>query len=525
MVESLGELSAKVLRLRRRIRKLRAQREESRLRRNEAEQALQAIRSGDVESLVIETPSGPRIFSLEGADHSYRVLVEEMNEGAATLAEDGTVLYCNGCFARLLETPLERVIGGNVERHLPQHFRPVFRQLLENARLADVRDEIALSTAAGEEVPIYVALNTIVDEGRRLFCVVATDLREQKRGEALAIAERAARATAARLTLLSRIAGRLLSAEDPQAVLDELCRAVMAHLDCQVFFNFMVDVKTGTLRLSGCAGVPQQQALGVSSLAPGVGVCGLAAQERRRIVLEDVLHSQDERVGVLRSLGVQGYCCHPLLAEGELLGTLSFGTRTRPRFAEDELELMQTFADQVAIAVQRVHVKTALSRANGQLLEGDRRKNEFLAILSHELRNPLAPIRNSVYILEHATPGGEQAARAQQVIDRQVRQLSSLVDDLLDVTRITRNKVELRRSQVDLNELVRRVLEDHRSAFQRADVRLELSPAGEPVPVNASATCSRTPSSSPKLAAARASRSRSNEATVPSCASPTTASA
>jgi len=126
--------------------------------------------------------------------------------------------------------------------------------------------------------------------------------------------------------------------------------------------------------------------------------------------------------------------------------------------------------------------------ANAQLLEADRRKNEFLAVLSHELRNPLAPIRNSLYILNRATPGGEQARRALGVIDRQATHLTNLVDDLLDVTRITRNKVRLQKQRLDLNQVVHRAAEDNRTFFERNEVQLtcELAPAA--VPVNADAT-------------------------------------
>jgi K+-sensing histidine kinase KdpD len=77
-------------------------------------------------------------------------------------------------------------------------------------------------------------------------------------------------------------------------------------------------------------------------------------------------------------------------------------------------------------------------------------------VLSHELRNPLAPITNSLYILDHAPAGSEQARRAQAVIGRQVGQLSRLVDDLLDATRISRNKLVLQRRRLELNDLVRR---------------------------------------------------------------------
>ena len=130
----------------------------------------------------------------------------------------------------------------------------------------------------------------------------------------------------------------------------------------------------------------------------------------------------------------------------------------------------------------------ALRHANTQLAEADLRKNEFLAVLSHELRNPLTPITNSLYVLDHAPPGGEQATRAKEVIARQVSQLSHLVNDLLDVTRITSNKIHLNKERLDLNEVARRAVEDNRSLFETAGVALELRAAPTPLPVLADRT-------------------------------------
>ena len=106
-----------------------------------------------------------------------------------------------------------------------------------------------------------------------------------------------------------------------------------------------------------------------------------------------------------------------------------------------------------------------LRASEAALREADRQKDQFLAVLSHELRNPLAPIRNSLYILERAAPGGEQARRAQAMIDRQIGHLTWLIDDLLDVTRIARGKIQLQRERLDLNELAQRTVEDHRTVF------------------------------------------------------------
>jgi PAS domain S-box-containing protein len=116
---------------------------------------------------------------------------------------------------------------------------------------------------------------------------------------------------------------------------------------------------------------------------------------------------------------------------------------------------------------------TERKQAEAELLEADRHKTEFLSALSHELRNPLAPIRNSVYVLEHAAEG-EQAERARQVIERQTAHLARLVDDLLDVTRVANGKIELRRARVDARVVVRRTCDDHRSIFEARGIGLDV---------------------------------------------------
>jgi PAS domain S-box-containing protein len=107
---------------------------------------------------------------------------------------------------------------------------------------------------------------------------------------------------------------------------------------------------------------------------------------------------------------------------------------------------------------------TERRRFEETLREADR-KDEFLAVLSHELRNPLTPIKNSLAILERAAPGGAQALRAQAVIGRQVHHLTRLVDDLLDVTRIARGKAQLQRDRFELGGVVGRTVEDYRATF------------------------------------------------------------
>jgi PAS domain S-box-containing protein len=127
-------------------------------------------------------------------------------------------------------------------------------------------------------------------------------------------------------------------------------------------------------------------------------------------------------------------------------------------------------------------------RAEDALREADHQKNQFLAVLSHELRNPLAPIRNGLYILERAPHESEQARRARAVIDRQVGHMTRLVDDLLDISRIAHGKVQLQRKPLDLDELAQRTVEDLRSIFDDSDVKLDVQGAGGKVWVNGDVT-------------------------------------
>ncbi|WP_345817164.1 PAS domain-containing protein (plasmid) [Paraburkholderia sp. PREW-6R] len=122
---------------------------------------------------------------------------------------------------------------------------------------------------------------------------------------------------------------------------------------------------------------------------------------------------------------------------------------------------------------------TERKRAEQALQDANRRKDEFLAMLSHELRNPLAPIRNALYLLDRVDPSGQQARNAIEVVGRQVTHLTNLVDDLLDVTRIATGKIELERAKVDLAALARRTAEDYRAVAQARGLELGVVIDGE----------------------------------------------
>ena len=160
-------------------------------------------------------------------------------------------------------------------------------------------------------------------------------------------------------------------------------------------------------------------------------------------------------------VGLKSYICVPLKSRTKVLGALTFITAESGRvYKRTDLLAAEDLAQRAVIAIENASLLAALK-------ESDRRKDEFLAMLAHELRNPLAPIRNAVQILRAKGPAVPELQWARDVIDRQVQQMTRLVDDLLDVSRITTGKIELRKERVELAAVVNSAVEASRPLIEK----------------------------------------------------------
>ena len=148
----------------------------------------------------------------------------------------------------------------------------------------------------------------------------------------------------------------------------------------------------------------------------------------------------EDHLRILRQLGLKSFICVPLRSRARTLGALTFVTAESGRvYGATDLAAAEDLAHRAVIAIENARLLSALK-------EADRRKDEFLAMLAHELRNPLAPIRNAVQIFRAKGPPVPEVQWATDVIDRQVHQMTRLVDDLLDVSRITEARSSFARS-------------------------------------------------------------------------------
>jgi PAS domain S-box-containing protein len=152
-------------------------------RLSEAEEALRAIRSGEVDAIVVNRQGEEKVFTLKGADHTYRVFVERMNEGAAVLSSDHTVLHCNGRFARFLGAGLQSIIGSSMLDLVWPDDHPKLVALLRRAAQRNCRGEIRLQSRKGAPLSVHLSLNPLRLDSTRAVCLIASDLSEIKRAE------------------------------------------------------------------------------------------------------------------------------------------------------------------------------------------------------------------------------------------------------------------------------------------------------------------------------------------------------
>ena len=291
-----------------------------------------------------------------------------------------------------------------------------------------------------------------------------------------------------RLRFLSELTHRLVVRQPLKGLLPTLFRDLRGHFGLEVYFHHTLAPDGRTLRLEDYGGVDAATAATLCGAPSDDTLPGAVTATRRAIVCEDVQGSDDPRFAVLRSLGITAHACFPLIAHERLLGTLSFGTRRPSAFASDDVAGMQFVSEQFAVSLERERLIEEISLRNYDLAEADRRKDEFLAMLAHELRNPMAPIVNAVHLLRMPQAQAPVTQRALDAIDRQVGHLVRIIDDLLDLSRINTGKIELRTERVSLAAIVEHAVQTSAPLMQKHRHELVVSQPPDDVHLTADRT-------------------------------------
>ncbi len=279
------------------------------------------------------------------------------------------------------------------------------------------------------------------------------------------------------MTRLHEWSARLATSLELQPVLEEVLGAVTAIEGSDQGVLMLFDREAEELYTAASRGLSEDYLNQVGRIPVGQGPCGAAVAQRGRCIVVDVEADPvfASRLPAARLGGYRAVHATPLLTRGgDVVGAIAVYFRQPHAPSDRETRLVDLYAHHAAEAIDN-------ARLYREVQEAGRRKDEFLAMLGHELRNPLAPVRNALQILR--LRGDEPATRewARQMMDRQVTHMTRLVDDLLDVSRITRGKVLLRQERADLVPLVRAAVEDHRAALESAGLKVEYASPPEPV--------------------------------------------
>ena len=288
--------------------------------------------------------------------------------------------------------------------------------------------------------------------------------------------------------------------EDIQALYDKIVDAaarIMQSQAASLQVYYPDHGRTGGLKLLAYKGLDQAAADAWEWVDITAGTpCATAWRTGRRVFVKDVkscdfMARANAAAGFINA-GINSTQATPLYSRGgQLLGMISTHWHKRHQPLEQQMRFLDVLARQAADLIERRQSEAALRESQETALqlvremeEADRNKNEFIGVLSHELRNPLAAISMGLQLLG-ITTDRDEAGKTLQIMTRQMHQLCHLVDDLLDLTRITHNIIRLKKERLELNELARLVAEELKPIFDGKGVSLAVCLGEEPLYLHA----------------------------------------
>src|SRR5678815_28547 len=409
--------------------------EELRLQLQEANDTIHAIRTGQIDALMVSTETGPQLYTLKSADHTYRIFIEKMKEGAVTLNKDEIILYSNSQFAAMVDLPLSEVIGIPFGRFIPEGCKADFKKLMKGGWKTDSKGEILLKNNRDRIIPVLLSFTSLkLDEGIALS-VILTDLSAQKETE------------------------NQLKSKNEQL---EEARGNVAKMNEEL--EDMVKERTKDLLLS--REYFKYLANNIPVLIWTADMNGKLDYVNRRwyeytgFDLEDSKTKQTELV-------------HPDDLETSSKAWRCALQNKQPY--EQEFRFKRNSDDayrwHYAQAIPFKDEQGNITAWIGTCIDIDdqkkqlERKDEFIGVASHELKTPLTSLKGYLQLMELQETLPELVKSYISKANISLTKLQRLVDELLDVSRIKAGKLEFSKHIFNLTELVDQCVENSRIMY------------------------------------------------------------
>jgi len=433
------------MRLTKTYEELLAEMEELQIQLQEAQDAIEAIRTGQVDALVVRNGNGPQLYTLKSADQTYRVFIEKMKEGAVTLDKNGVILYSNSQFASMIGLPLPLVIGIHFLEFIPAEFAELFKKLSNKGWQSDSKGEIHLKNKNNQRIPFLLSFTSLeLDEGKALS-IILTDLTVQKE------TEEQLRLKNELLEEARRHADKMN--EELEDIVVERTRDLYLSREHFKFLADNIPVIVWTTEGNGNAVYFNRQ---------WYEYTGLSLEDSKSERCQQALHQDD--LALLRQVW-----------DDAVKNKKPFHFEYRIKRAVDgsfrwHLAKGEPFKDEAGKIIAWFGTSTDIEDQKKEM----EKKDEFISTASHELKTPLSSVKGYVQLIgrQNTLPGtvNQYVAKANESINK----LQHLINNLLDVSKIAAGKLKFTMDVFNLSDLVNSCVEDCRHMYGAFNISLEV---------------------------------------------------
>lgn len=422
----------------------------------------------------------------EEAQARLAAIVESSDDAIVSKTLDGRITSWNRGAERLFGYTAEEIVGQSIKTLIPPERYDEEDLILSRLRRGERVEhfETVRIDKHGRRLDISVTISPMRDGSGRIVGAskVARDVTSRKQEERMLVALKDELATqVSDLRRLHEMSTRLSATLDLRAILEEVLRTAVVIEGTDLGVLSLCEADEERLEIGASVGIDEESLKLIAGIPAGGGACGASFQERRRVVVEDTETDAvfQEHRDTARRAGFRAVHSTPLVTrQGKAVGVLSTYFRRPHLSSEREMRLIDLCVRHAVDFIEN-------ARLYAQLREADERKDEFLAMLAHELRNPLAPISSALQILRLSDDVSPAVEHVREIMERQVNHMVRLVDDLLEVSRITRGKIELRKEPVSLVSIVGNAVETSRPLIEGGGHQLAITLAPDPMMLEA----------------------------------------
>ena len=418
--------------------------EELNFQLKEANETIHAIRTGQIDALVVETEDGPQLYTLKSADHTYRILIEKMKEGAVTLDKTGIILYSNSQFASMINMPLAKVIGLPIVDFIPDQYKNKFKKIAEQGWKSDSKGEIFLKNNSGELIPFLLSVTSLdLDEGAALS-IILTDLTLQKENEKQLELKNQQLEEA-------RLAAYKMN-EELEDIVEERTKDLLVSRE---YFKFLADNIPVIIWTSGVDGKLDYVN------RRWVEYTGFDVEESKTKQRE-LLHADDLEGNVIewqKALKEKRKYEGEFRLKRKIDGVYRWHYSQAIPFKDEHGNITAWIGTNIDIDDQKKELE---------------KKDEFISVASHELKTPLTSLKGYIQLMEFQENLSDVAKIYVSKATASVNKLQHLIDELLDASKIKAGKLKFNKDKLNLTELVDLCIENSTYIYPLHQIKKEL---------------------------------------------------